>query len=158
MDLQAKKKTLRMISYGLYILSSRANEGIAASTVTWVSQSSLNPPMIMVSLEKESHTYHAVEKSGKFVLNFLGKGQKEIAQKFFKPPQVVDGKINGLSFRLGISEGAILLDAPGFIECKMVEIVKRGDHYVVLAEVIEAGVQHELEPLALRETGWSYGG
>jgi flavin reductase (DIM6/NTAB) family NADH-FMN oxidoreductase RutF len=158
MDLQVKKKALRMISYGLYILTSKSEEEVAGCTVTWVSQASMNPPQIMVGLEKESHTYHAVEKSGKFVMNFLGKGQKEIAQKFFKHPHIEDGKINGFAYKTGVTGAPILLDLPAYVECKVVDTVKKGDHYIVIGEVIEAGVQHDIEPLALRETGWSYGG
>ncbi|MBI1884669.1 MAG: flavin reductase [Chlamydiae bacterium] len=157
MDLQAKKKALKMISYGLYILTAKADE-VAGCTVTWLSQASMNPPMITVNLEKESHTYKMVEKSRQFVVNFLGKGQKEIASKFFKHVQVEDSKINGFDFRTGVTGSPILLEAVAYLECRVVDILKQGDHHVVLAEVIEAGVQKELEPLALRETGWSYGG
>ncbi len=158
MDLQIRKKALRMISYGLYVLTAKSEEETAGSTVTWLSQSSMTPPMIMVGLEKESRSYRVVEKSGKFVIHFIGKGQKEIAQKFFKPPHIEGNKINGFSFKLGKTGAPILLDVPGYLECQVSKIIKEGDHHVVLAEVIEVGVQNDLEPLPLRETGWSYGG
>lgn len=158
MDLQMRKKALRMISYGLYVLTARADQETAASTVTWLSQSSMTPPMIMVGLEKESFSYRTVEKSRKFVIHFLGRGQKEMAQKFFKPPHLEKNKINGLDFKIGKMGAPVLLDAPAYIECEVAEIVKRGDHHVILAEVVEAVVQHDMEALSLRETGWSYGG
>ncbi|MBI1871326.1 MAG: flavin reductase [Chlamydiae bacterium] len=158
MDPQVRKKALRMISYGVYILTSKAENEVAGCTVTWVSQASMNPPMIMVGLEKESHTYQVVQKSGKFVVHFLGQGQKEIAQKFFKPGVFEDGKIHGFACRTGVTGVPILVDVPAYIECRALETVGQGDHHVVVAEVIGAGVQHNLPPLSLRETGWSYGG
>ena len=41
---------------------------------------------------------------------------------------------------------------------RVIEFVGRGDHLLLLAEVIEAGAQNNLLPLALRDTGWSCGG
>jgi flavin reductase (DIM6/NTAB) family NADH-FMN oxidoreductase RutF len=158
MDAQSRKKALRMISYGLYIITSKSEKDIAGSTVTWVSQSSMQPPMVMVGLSQDSFTSQIVARSGKFALHFLGKTQKDIAQKFFKPAQEQDGLISGFKYKEGITGSPVLLDLPAYIECHVVETVKKGDHHVVIAEVIEAVVQHEMEPLALRETGWNYGG
>jgi hypothetical protein len=41
---------------------------------------------------------------------------------------------------------------------RVIEFVGRDDHPLFLVEVIEAGAQNNLLPLALRDTGWSYGG
>ena len=158
MDLQVRKKALRMIPYGIYVLTAKSNEEVAGSTITWLSQASMMPPLVMVGLENQSHSYKAVEKSGSFVVNFLGKDQKEIAKKFFKHPHVDGNAINGLSFRTGSTGAPILLDTPAFIECKVRDIIRHGDHHVVIAEVLDAGINHDSEPLTLRETGWSYGG
>ena len=157
MDPQLRKKTLRMISYGLYILTSRSGDEVAGSTVTWVSQASMTPPYVSIALEKESFSYHVVEESQKFVLHFVGKGQKDIAQKFFKRPLFENGRLNGFETKEGLA-GPVLSDLPAYLECQVVEILKKGDHFIILAEVINAQVQHELEPMPLKETGWSYGG
>ena len=49
MDVQARKKTLRMLSNGVYVLTSRSAESFGAATVTWVSQASFTPPLIMAA-------------------------------------------------------------------------------------------------------------
>ena len=67
-------------------------------------------------------------------------------------------KINGLSYGIGVTGCPVFLDLPAYLECKVVEVVERGDHHVVMGEVIEAAVQNDLEPLTLKETGWHYGG
>ncbi len=58
----------------------------------------------------------------------------------------------------GVTGAPILSALPGYVECRVVEWVDRGDHPVFIAEVVEAGVQNSLLPLALRDTGWNYGG
>jgi flavin reductase (DIM6/NTAB) family NADH-FMN oxidoreductase RutF len=68
------------------------------------------------------------------------------------------GKIGGLPFTTGATGSPILAGLPGYLECKVIEFIDRGDHPLFVAEVVEAGVQNHLLPLSLRDAGWSYGG
>lgn len=158
MEPEAKKKVLRMINYGMYILSSRADAHLAAATVNWLSQASFTPPLIMVGLKVESDTFATVKKSRHFAVNILGKNQKELAQDFFKPSFVEGTKINGHEYENGKTGGALLKETPASFECKVTDIVERGDHAVVLGEVVEVTIHREDTPLFMRETGWFYGG
>jgi len=131
----------------------------AAATVTWVSQASFDPPLVMIALRQDSWTNEASRQSKVFALNILGKHQKNIAGKFFKEVRVEDHKINGFEYELGMTGSPLLKAAIGFIECRVVERVERGDHSVVIGEVIRAGVTNsEEQPILLRDTGWKYGG
>jgi len=42
--------------------------------------------------------------------------------------------------------------------CAAQAVHPAGDHSLVVGEAVEAGVQQEIEPLTLKETGWHYGG
>jgi len=160
MDANAKKHTLRMLSYGLYVLTATDGEQTAAAAVTWLAQASLTPPLVMVGVKVDSNTHTLVEKTGKFAVNVVGEGQKEIAAAFFKPSHIEGDTINGYRFEAGPQTRApLLLDLPAWFEAQVTDTVKRGDHTVYVAEVIEAGVRDEVaRPLQLADTGWSYGG
>jgi len=93
MDSDLKKKILRMIPYGIYVLTARASGGdITAATVNWVTQVSFDPPLVALGVKPDSGAYVALKESGGFALNFLGKGQQGLAFKFFKPAEVSGGK------------------------------------------------------------------
>jgi flavin reductase (DIM6/NTAB) family NADH-FMN oxidoreductase RutF len=141
MDDQAKKTALRMIPYGIYVLTAKAADGtLAAATVNWVTQTAFNPPMIAVGVKTDSGAYAAIKDSKQFALNVLGKGQQGPAFTFFKPAQLADGKLSGEAFRPG-ENGAPLLDsAPAAVEARVVQIVEVGDHHTVVAEVTAAYV------------------
>ena len=47
MDPRTKRQALRLLSNGVYILTSRSQEHYGAATVTWVSQASFRPPLII---------------------------------------------------------------------------------------------------------------
>jgi flavin reductase (DIM6/NTAB) family NADH-FMN oxidoreductase RutF len=158
MDEKAKKQTLRMIPYGLYVLTAATEAGANAATVSWLSQASFEPPRIVVGLRKESGIYERVQEAGTFAVNVLGSGQKEVASTFFRHVEPEGDSLGGHTFHTGASGAAILDGVPAFLECRVTEVLEAGDHTLFLADVIEAGVQNELAALDLKETGWHYGG
>ena len=157
MNEKYRQQSLRMFSYGVYIISS-VNEGeYCVSTITWVSQASFEPPMISVCIKRNSASYEIVKKRREFILHLLGNNQKELASTFFKPTIFEYEKLNGQEFSLE-NNLPLLKDIPAYIQCKVVEILENGDHPLFLAEVVDAKINNDSNPLELRKTGWTYGG
>lgn len=157
MNEKYRQQSLRMFSYGVYILSS-VNEGeYCVSTITWASQASFKPPMISVCIKRNSASYEIVKKRGEFILHLLGDNQKELASTFFKPTIFKNDKLNGQEFSLA-NNLPLLKDIPAYIQCKVVEVLENGDHPLFLAEVVDAKINNDSNPLELRKTGWTYGG
>jgi flavin reductase (DIM6/NTAB) family NADH-FMN oxidoreductase RutF len=139
MNADAKKTVLRMIPYGIYVLTADDGKGnIAAATVNWVTQSAFAPPLVVAAVKTDSGAYQVVKAARAFALNMLGKEQKGVAFTFFKPTSVADGKLSGQIYRKGATGAPILVDAPGAVECRVTDIVERGDHHIVVGEVVEA--------------------
>lgn len=70
MDADAKKIALRMIPYGLYVLTALGKDGrMSAATVNWVTQTAFAPPLIAVGVKADSLTHALIEDCGEFVLN-----------------------------------------------------------------------------------------
>ena len=157
MDEQSRKTALRMLSYGVYILTSKFEDNYCAATVTWVSQTSFDPPLISVCLKRESASYTVVKERGEFLLHLLGKEQQELAASFFKPSILENGLINGQKYQLK-DDLPLLTAVPAYIKCRVLDILEKGDHPLFLAEVIDAVINEESKPLELRKTDWSYGG
>jgi flavin reductase (DIM6/NTAB) family NADH-FMN oxidoreductase RutF len=134
----AKKVVLRMIPYGIYVLTADAEGNLAASTVNWVTQSGFVPPLVVVGVKADSGTYKTVKAAQAFALNMLGNEQKALAFTFFRPADVSDGKISGQSCRKGATGAPVLIDALGAVECRVTSIVEQGDHHIIVGEVVEA--------------------
>ncbi len=158
MDELTKKKALRMLTYGLYVIGVKDGAAVHAFTGTWFSQASFKPPLVMLGVSGEGRSASMIKQTGVFSVNILGQGQKEIAQSFFKCPDPQGGKFGEVPYTLGRNGCPVLEEAPAFLECKVVETVEKGDHLVVVGEVVEAGVKKESVPLTLSETSWKYGG
>ena len=116
MDADAKKTTLRMIPYGIYILTADDGKGnVGAATVNWVTQSSFNPPLVVVGVKADSGAHTVVKGTGKFTLNMLGKDGKGAAFTFFKPAKVENGLLSGQKFHNGANGCPILDSAIGAV-------------------------------------------
>ena len=145
MNQEAKKTALRMIPYGLYVLTGQTKDGrVAAATVNWVTQASFNPPLVVVGVKADSTAHEVIKEAGAFALNVLGKGQQAAAFAFFKPTNREGNRLNGEAFRSGTTGAPILESVPAFVECTLVATVEKGDHSVVVGEVVEAGLTTEL--------------
>ena len=157
----AKRKVLRSFTYGVHIATAMAEGGVVgAGTVTWLSQASFNPPLIMVGIKVGSRLHAAIDQSGCFAVHVVPEGQQDIAAAFLRPTQLEDGRINGYEYEPGPETGAPLLkDLPLWFEARVTDAVKRGDHTVFVAELVSCGVRDpEARPQPLRDTGWSNGG
>ena len=141
MDANAKKTALRMIPYGLFVLTASGKDGnVAAATVNWVTQASFTPPLVVVGVKTDSGAHAMIKESRAFALNVLGKGQNAMAFTFFKPAQRDGHTISGQEFRAGSTGAPILTATPAFVECRLVDTVERGDHSIFVGEVVDAGV------------------
>jgi flavin reductase (DIM6/NTAB) family NADH-FMN oxidoreductase RutF len=115
----------------------------------------------MLGVQSNSLTHEAIEASGALAVNFLAEDQREVAEKFFRPPEDVEpGRLHGMRYEAGPATGSPLLtDLPAWIEARVTDRVDRGDHTVYVCEVVGAGARKsDFPPLLLSTTPWNYGG
>src|SRR5438046_7609785 len=160
MDEAAKKTILRLLPYGLYVVTGAAageDHGMAAN---WVMQAAFDPPMVVVALENTSKTLGMIRDAHHFAVNLLLANQRELAGKLGRSSEQAPQKLKGIKTRPAPVSGApVLADGLGWVECRVVATLPSGDHTLALGEVLEAGVEHEGgQPLTLQEAGFKYSG
>jgi len=140
MDERTKRFALRMIPYGVYVLTSVDAQGIpVAATVHWVTQTSMAPPLIAVALRPNSTIYAAIRHSCRFALHMLGKDDAAEAFAFQTRPALVEGAtLSGWGFKLSATGLPLLHDAPAVVECTLRGVLEFGDHHPVIAEVTDS--------------------
>jgi flavin reductase (DIM6/NTAB) family NADH-FMN oxidoreductase RutF len=159
MDRKAKKQVLQMLHNGMFVMTTRSGERSCAATVTWVSQASFRPPLIMAAVRKNSRVYRCLAQSQIAVLNILAQEQLALARKFFLHTPGRDGAFDGERFTDGVTSAPVLQSAPAYVECKVCRIVDNvGDHAVVIMEVVDAQCRRDAQPLSVAESPWKYGG
>ncbi len=153
MDAQEKKTALRMIPYGLYVLTAESKDGrVVASTINWVTQASFEPPLIAVGVKADSGAHDLIKECRSFALNVLAKEHKDLAFSFFKPVEREGNTIAGQPFTIGETGAPVLDAAAAIVGCKLIDTLERGDHSLFLGEVVEARVLREITGRADQET------
>jgi len=113
----------------------------------------------MVAVRPDSNVFACLRDSGLAAIHILGRGQEEMARRFFAPTQVTRNDINGEPFRRGAIDAPILQNAPAYLECRVRRIFDGlGDHALVVLEVVEAECREQARPLTIADTPWEYGG
>ena len=156
-----RNDALRLLSNGLFVLTACTGDRLHGATVSWVSQVSIQPPLVMVALRRNSHLAHVVRQGRRFALNILASDQVKIAESFFGLASEPLGAetLMGFAFRTGPGHCPLLTEALAWLECRLdAELQPPGDHSLAVGEVTGAGVRRAGSPMVLWNTPWSYGG
>jgi len=158
MDPVVRSRVLRQISYGLYIVTTSSGDQVAAGAVNWLSQVSVEPPLVVVGMARGSGIAVLTERAGRFAVNTLGVGQEHLAGAFFEPAVRRGDTLNGVPMRTGNDGMPILTTVPSAFECTLQEFLSPGDHLLAVGRVTTVHEHNKLSPLLLASTGWFYGG
>jgi flavin reductase (DIM6/NTAB) family NADH-FMN oxidoreductase RutF len=130
---------------GVTIVTSRRGDRIHGMTVSAFSSVSLDPPLILVCAEKSSITNSLIEQSRVFCVNVLAADQDALSNKFASKRDE-HRRFEGLECQNGATDCPRIPGAAVQLDCRVVESVDAGDHYVYIGSV-EHVVITDAEPL-----------
>ncbi len=120
-------------------------------TVSAFCSVSLEPPLVLICIEKTASVYDALTSAPEFVVNILSAKQEQIARRF----SIVDiDRFEGVGFSRTQNGIAVLDDALGIIECNRSALHDAGDHTIIVAEV-EATRAENGSPLMYYRGGYA---
>ncbi len=160
LDPDARKRLLRSFTYGLFWVTSEHDGERGIFTANWVSQASFDPPMLMLSVEKASSTLPLMQASGRFVIGPYRDDQRALAGDLGRPRIRVGDKIDVFALDVVSMEsgGLALADSLGALACEIRDDVDAGDSIVLVAEVVEARLFGDGEPLTMAAAGFRHFG
>jgi flavin reductase (DIM6/NTAB) family NADH-FMN oxidoreductase RutF len=143
-----QKIVSKAVSHGVYIITVRTKERINGMTAAWVSQVSMNPLLLMVSIAPLRFSHNLIKESGYFAINVLDENTQHYGTVFgFKSGRKSD-KFQGVSHFDAPNGSPVLSEALAFFECKVVDILGAGDHSLFIGEVTAAQLlKQDKEPL-----------
>lgn len=109
-----------------------------ALTANAISSVSLNPPLILVCIDKKANTYEALTRASYFAVNFLEASEEELALHFARH---ITDKFEAIPYEQGETGAPLLPQASiAMVECRMYAQYPGGDHTIVVGEVLSAKV------------------
>jgi len=106
-------------------------------TANAFSSLSLDPPLLLICVDKKVDCYACFEESKVFGVNFLSEGQDQLSTRF--ATKGIE-KFEGVSYKLGELGVALLDGAVAHLECKLINAYEGGDHTIYIGEIHSAAV------------------
>lgn len=133
MDARAFRNALGQFATGVTIVTARGAFGeYVGATVSSFNSVSLDPPLVLWSLDKRAYSRAAFESSTHFAVHVLTLEQRELAERFAR--RGVD-KFEGLDCRSGLGRVPLLTDCAACFECVLRHKYDGGDHLIFVGEV-----------------------
>ena len=143
-------KAMHKITYGMYVVSSIKSGQINGQIANTAIQTTSEPAMIAVCLNKQNLTHEFVQSSKVFTVSVLSTSTPiEFIGRFgFKSGRDTP-KFDGVNYRSGGTGAPIVLDHTiAFIEAEVVDTMDAGTHTLFLGKVVDADVlDPEAEPM-----------
>lgn len=157
------KEALRMMPYGFYSITSRADGEVNAMVANWVTQASFEPRLIAIGLQKTAYSHDLIEQGGVFAVNMFKQSNADAIKPFTKGRAKNPDKMKEAEYTPAPETGCpVLAGAAAYVECKVVNLIDvGGDHDILVGEVVGAAVVNPGdagEMLTLPGLGWSYAG
>lgn len=135
-DKNELRRVMGHFATGVTVITTVSTDGkLFGLTANAFTSLSLDPPLVVVCVDKKAESFPYFEESRVFTINILSDSQEALSRRF-----AVSGgpKFEGVAYRVGANGAPILDGTLGFIECKLAEAYPGGDHSIYVGEVQEA--------------------
>jgi flavin reductase (DIM6/NTAB) family NADH-FMN oxidoreductase RutF len=147
------------IPNALCLLGSRSGDEWNGMTQSWVTQVSMEPVLIAVSVDRSAVTHRLIDESRVFTINLWDAENTRPFVKFSKPANKDGMMLNERPIREGETGAPVFEEAIAYLECEVREVIAVGTHTLFLGEVVAAGVNNDDAVVAsMSHTRMKYGG
>jgi flavin reductase (DIM6/NTAB) family NADH-FMN oxidoreductase RutF len=149
-------KALSKIPYPVCVVTVGRGGVENGCTVSWLTQVAFEPALVCFAVAKVHYSEQIVRSTKTFVVNILPEAQANIARQFAKESLTGENKLKGVKNHPADGGAAILDDALAWLDCRVVDIHLAGDHWLVVGEVEDAGVEDDKAVALTSASGMRY--
>ena len=151
-DTKKQRQIMGQFATGVTVVTTDGAAGPHGLTANAVASLSLDPPLVLVAVDKRAHSLEYIRKNGCFAVNILRLEQEEVSRRFATPGPK---DFAGLDTTTAGTTAPVLRDCLAFADCRVVEILPGGDHEIFVGEIV-AGEFHGGKPLLYHAGGYRH--
>jgi flavin reductase (DIM6/NTAB) family NADH-FMN oxidoreductase RutF len=137
---------------GVTIVTACAGDRIHGVTASAFTEVSLEPPLVLVCIDRTSNTRPIIAEGGVFAVNILARGQESLAKRFASD-DAEDRRFAGLDYETGATGAPLLAGSVASLDCRLETAHEAGDHIIYIGEVV--GLQlSDGDPLLFYNRGY----
>jgi flavin reductase (DIM6/NTAB) family NADH-FMN oxidoreductase RutF len=136
-DATSVKRALRTLAGGVTVITAGRGGDRTGATVTSATGLSMDPPTMIVNINKSSSTWPAIQRYGHFCVNILTDGQHAIANRFAGIGGIKGAaRYEGAEWTTMVSGAPVLAHALAAIDCEVEEVIERYSHAIILGRAV----------------------
>ncbi len=158
-------ETLNVVTWSipnvLCLIGSRHGDEWNGMTQSWVTQVSMDPVLMAISVDRKAVTNRLIRGGRSFSVNLWDRDDTSVFRKFSTPAERVGETLNGRPVRVGLTGVPIFEEAVAWLECRVAQVIEVGTHDLFLGEVVDTGFSEGGRgvPVArMEDTRMKYGG
>jgi len=128
---------------GVTVVTTGGVAGLHGLTANAVASLSLDPPLVLVAIDKSALTLDFLKRNRCFAVNILRLGQEDMSRRFATPGPK---DFSDLKIITASTAAPVLADCLAYVDCRVVDILPGGDHEIFIGEIV-GGEHHGGEPL-----------
>ncbi|MDX1601286.1 MAG: flavin reductase family protein [Anaerolineales bacterium] len=146
-DPESLRTILRRWASGVTVVTSADGDELHGMTVSSFASVSLEPPLVLVCLERSTRTYELVRRAGIFAISILATDQRDISDLFAGRIPDEGDRLSNVRYRLAPTGSPVIEGSLGFLDCTLVAHHEAGTHSVFIGQVESAEVLEQGAPL-----------
>lgn len=147
------------IPNALALIGSRAGDERNAMTASWVTQLSMEPVLVGVSVDNGAVTRRLIADGGSFTVNLWDAADTKVFVKFSKPAQDDGSTLNGRAVRAAATGAPVFDEAVAWVDCEVRHAFDLGTHTLFVGEVVDAALNApDARAASMSDTRMKYGG
>ncbi len=154
MDPTILRYTMRRWATGVTVLTTVSDGVRAGMTVSSFTSVALEPPTVLVCLNKDSYTHDLVKQSGIYAVSMLSEGQEALSNRFAGLDPAITDRFEGLELVTAQTGCPLLPGATAWLDCVVKSAHDTYTHTIFIAEVVFARYDNERAPLVYHNRGY----
>lgn len=132
------RSAMRHLTGGVSVITAGRGGEITGMTVTSVASLAVDPPTLLVSVNRDASSFPLIKRLGAFGVNILTADQLDIAERFAGKAGLKGAdRFVGAKWIAGVSGTPLLVGALAALDCEVEEIIERHSHGIVIGRVRE---------------------
>jgi flavin reductase (DIM6/NTAB) family NADH-FMN oxidoreductase RutF len=137
---------------GVTIVTARAGDRVHGMTVSAFTEVSLEPPLVLVCIDRTTNTQHVIAEGGVFAVNILARDQEALAKRFARD-DAEDRRFSDLHCATGATGAPLLAGSVASLDCRLETAREAGDHIIYIGEVVGLHLS-DGDPLLFYDRGY----
>ena len=134
---------------GVAVVTAPGPDGPVGMTVSSFTSVSLEPPTMLVCLDRAGRVHRAVSAAGCYAINILGGSQARLARRFAERGLPQGERFRWLDLGRGVTGSPLIVGVAAWLDCRVHDELVVGTHVIAVGDVVAAGLDPTGEaPLA----------